>query len=254
MNRPERRLCVFLSAGATRYAIDAARVLEVARASAGALRFSQEVPLRELSVLLGGDHETPADAGVLIDSTPPLALQVKQVEGVFDCSELPRWPVQGRLIPLLAPAIGAALEHEGRLVFELDADGAARGLPRRSRPLERHLCSAASAVVFVVQNERMAIPLAHVVQVLPVGAYFNRSPNAGSFLGVAIHRARPCPIFTVGQLGLVEPFLLLFEVGGDLLGLGASQVEGVRSGASLEGVAILDVGRMFSFSAFPSSS
>ena len=247
VSRDERRLCVFFSAAATRYALDAVRVLEVARANEeGALELSQHLPVRDLSLLLGGDTEQAVAAGVVMDVSPTLALRVKQVEGVFDCTTLPRWPVHGRLVPLLAPAIAGAMEYEGRLVFELDADGAARGLPRQVKPLERQLCTASSALVFTVQGERLGMPLHQVVQVIEAGACFNRAPNAGSFLGVAMHRAQLCPVFTVGPLGLVQPFVVLFEVGGDLLGLSASQVEGVKSGSALTGASVLDVGRMFS--------
>jgi chemotaxis signal transduction protein len=259
VSRDERRLCVFFGAGATRYALDAVRVLEVARVNEeGTLQLSQHLPVRDLSLILGGEAEAHVGAGVVLDVSPTLALRVKQVDGVFDCTGLPRWAVQGRLVPLLAPAITAAIEYEGRLVFELDADGAARGLPRQLKPLERHHRTDfppnavaprgfdPSALVFTVQGERLAIPLHHVVQVIEAGAQFNRAPNAGSFLGVAVHRAQLCPVFTVGPLGLVQPFVVLFEVGGDLLGLSVSQVEGVRSGTSLDGASVLDVGRMFS--------
>ena len=50
----------------------------------------------------------------------------------------------------------------------------------------------------------------------------------------------------MGPLGLVQPFVVLFEVGSDLIGLSASQVEGVKSGSALAGASVLDVGRMFS--------
>lgn len=246
MSRNERRLCVFFSAGRTRYALDALRVLEVARARAdGSLQLPPESVVRDLPSLLGGEEERHAAAGVVVDGVPPLALRVKEVEGVFDCTGLPRWPVQGRLIPLLAPAFSGALEYEGRLIFELDADGAARGLPKQLKPLERHLRTDTSALVFMVEGERLAIPLQHVAQVIAGGACFNRSPNAGSFLGAALYRSHLCPIYTVGPLGVVGAFLVLFEVNGGLVGLSASRIEGVRSGASLEGAGILDITRMF---------
>lgn len=245
--RDERRLCVFFSAGATRYALDALRVLEVKRAQDdGVLEHTQHLLVKDLSLLLGGDPEVEVRAGVTVDVDPTLALRVKQVDGVFATGALPRWIVKGRLLPLITPAIRAALEFEGRLVFELDAEGVARGLPRQSKPLVRHTREAPQALVFTVQGERLAIPLHHVVQVIEAGAHFNRCPNAGTFLGVALHRGELCPVFTVGPLGLVQPFVVLFEVNGDLLGLSASQVEGVRSATSLNGVPLLDVGRMFS--------
>lgn len=247
MSAPARRLCVFFSAGASRYALDAAQVLEIARANeAGELALSWFTPTKDLARLLGGDDEPRAEAGIVIDVMPPLALRVRHVDGVFDAATLPRWPVQGRLIPLVAPVISAALEYEGRLVFELDPESAARGLPRQSRPLERHTRETDAALVFTVDGERLAVPLHTVVQVIEAGACFNRSPNAGSFLGVAQHRGQLCPVFTAGALGVVLPFAVLFEVRGELVGLAASAVEGVRRGPALQGATVLDVGRMFS--------
>jgi chemotaxis signal transduction protein len=245
--RDDRRLAVFFSAGATRYALDAVRVLEIARAGAdGALQVSQHVPVKDLSLLLGGDEEPEVSAGIVLDLSPTVAVRVKQVEGVFDTAALPRWKMQGRLIRLVAPAIVGALEYEGRLVFELDAEGAARGLPRQQKPLERHVREDAGGLVFTVQGERLAVPLSSVVQVIEATHAFNRAPNAGSFLGAAVHRGQLCPVYTVGPLGLVQPYVVLFEVAGELLGLSASQVEGVRTGPALLGATILDVGRMFS--------
>lgn len=245
--RDSRRLCVFFSAGGTRYALDALRVLEVSRASDdGALKLSPHVQVRDLSALLGGEADLRAGAGLTLDVEPTLAVRVSAVEGVFDTAALQRWPIQGRLIPLVAPAIGAALEYEGRLVFELDAEGAARGLPRQVRPLVRLTREADQVLVFSVDEERLAIPLHHVVQVIEARDYFNRAPNAGTLLGIALHRSRLSPVFTVGALGVVHPFIVLFEVNGDFLGLSVARVEGVRAATSLDGVAVLDVGRMFS--------
>lgn len=247
MARDDRRLSVFFSAGATRYALDAVRVREVVRLGAGpGLPLDEALAQKDLSHLLGGDDEPEVGAGVVLDVTPPLALRVKQVDGVFDCAQWPRWKIHGRLIRLLAPAVVSAVEHEGKLVFELDAEGASRGLPRQLKPLERHLREDTGGLVFFVQGERLAVPLSSVVQVIEATNAFNRAPNAGSFLGAAVHRGQLCPVFTVGPLGLVQPYIVLFEAGGELLGLSASQVEGVRVGPALGGAPILDVGRMFS--------
>ena len=247
MTRDSRRLCVFFSAGATRYALDALRVLEVSRAREdGSLKLTPHVQVRDLSSLLGGEADPSAAAGITVDVSPTIAIRVSAIDGVFDAAPLPRWPIQGRLIPLVAPAIGGALEHEGRLVFELDAEGAARGLPRQVRPLVRLTREADQVLVFSVDEERLAIPLHHVIQVIEAGAHFNRAPNAGTLLGIALHRSRLCPVFTVGTLGVVHPFVVLFEVNGDVLGLSVTRVDGVRKATSLDGVAVLDVGRMFS--------
>ncbi len=238
---------MLFSAGATRYAVDAVRVVGVTRTDAnGVLALPENVEARDLSSLLGGDPEPETTAAVTIAVTPQVALRVKRVEGVFDVGPAPRWPVSAKLIPLITPAVSAALEFDGRLVFELDADGVSRGLPRQVKALERLTREADQALVFTVQGERLALPLHHVVQVIVAGRHFNRAPNAGTFLGVALHRGQLCPVFTVGPLGLVQPFVVLFEVNREVLGLSASQVEGVRSRASLDGVGVLDVARMFS--------
>lgn len=240
-----RQLMVFFCAGATRYALDALRVLEVLRSEQGPLALEGHWPLRQVASLLGGDEEE-VRAAIVIEVSPTVALGVARIDGVFDCAGLPRWPVHGRLVPLVAPAICATFLFEGRLIFELDAEGAVRGLPRQLRPLERHLCAASKALVFDVQGTRWGIPLAAVVQVLEPAEQFNRSPNAGSFLGVVTHRHQLCPIYTVGTLGAMLPFVVLFELrGGEVLGLTATRVEGVHSGAALAGVDVLDVERMF---------
>lgn len=246
--KPEhRRLCVIFTAGPTRYAVDAVRVMGVTRADEhGHLTLPEQIELKDLAQLLGGEADPDASAAVTIASGPPIALHVRRVEGVFDVGAAARWPVSGRLIPLLSPAIGAALEFEDRLLFEIDADGVSRGLPRQLKPFDRQTRAGEQALVFTVQGERLGVPLHHVVQVIEATTHFNRAPNAGSFLGAALHRGQLCPVFTVGPLGLVQPYVVLFEVNRELFGLSASQVEGVRQGASLDGVGVLDVARMFS--------
>ena len=81
----------------------------------------------------------------------------RQLDPGPDCTEdlfaLSPAEIRARGIALLAPAIASAMEYEGRLVFELDADGAARGLPRQLKPLERHHRTDPSALVGFVADE-----------------------------------------------------------------------------------------------------
>jgi hypothetical protein len=97
------------SAGATRYAVDAVRVVGVTRTDAnGVLALPENVEARDLSSLLGGDPEPETTAAVTIAVTPQVALRVKRVEGVFDVGPAPRWPVSAKLIPLITPAVRRA--------------------------------------------------------------------------------------------------------------------------------------------------
>lgn len=246
MAAEKRQLAVFFQAGQTRYAVDALRVLEVVRSEHEPLVTKGRWEERHLALLLGGEDEV-ARAAVVIDVTPTLALLVASVEGVFDRSGSARWPVQGRMIPLVAPVIAGTFLFEDRLVFELDVEGVTRGLPRQMKTLERHVRQSPSALVFSVEGERLGVPLHQVAHVLEPKGLFNRSPNAGTFLGVVMHRHHLCPVYTVGRPGVMLPFVVLFEArAGDLIGLTATAVEGVKSGSALEGLNVLDVERMFS--------
>ena len=185
-------------------------------------------------------------AGLVMDVSPTLALRVKQVDGVFDCTTCLAGRCRAGWCPCWRPRSPRRWNTRAGSSSSSTPTAQRGACPGSSSRSSATTAVDPSALVFTVQGERLAIPLQHVVQVIEANACFNRAPNAGSFLGVAVHRAQLCPVFTVGPLGLVQPFVVLFEVNGDLLGLSASQVEGVRSGGALGGASILDVGRMFS--------
>jgi hypothetical protein len=83
VNVSERRLCVFFEAGATRYAIEATSVVEVARATQDEETLRGHLAIRDLSVLLGGDPEERPGTIVLLDTSPSVAARARRVEGVF---------------------------------------------------------------------------------------------------------------------------------------------------------------------------
>lgn len=249
----ERRLYVFFEAGASRYAVEAVGVMEVARPDEGGETLREHLGLRDLSQLLGGlDEERPGTA-IVFDISPTLAVRVKSVEGVFDAARSPKVPLARRMIPIVAPAIRGGILHEGRLFFELDTDGVARGLPRQSRRPERFTRTAVNepCLVFDAAGERLGVPLSRVSQVVPAGPTFNRSPGQGGCIGAIAHGQLLVPVFdvsatTVSQGSALQPLVVLVESKGELLGIAATRADGVRQPSSLGEVTVLDIERMFS--------
>jgi len=241
----ERRLYVFFEAGRTRYAIEG--VQEVARPAAGDETLHGHLGLRDFSQLLGGAAEEGASAALVLDTSPTLAVRVKSVDGVFDASGDRQLPLPRRMIPLAAPALRGGLVHEGRLFFEVDTDGVVRGLPKSTRQLERATRTPAEpCLVFESSTERFGVPLARVRQVVPAAGAFNPAPGTSAFLGAVVHQQGLCPVFSVSESRAPEAFIVIAEAGGELIGLSAQRADGVRPPASLDGVSVLDLERMFS--------
>jgi hypothetical protein len=241
-----RRLCVFFSAGVTRYAVEAVSVLEVARPGTDDELAQRHLWLRDLSLMLGGAAEVRPGAALVLDTSPTMAVRVREVEGVFDAAGDPELVLSNRLITLVAPAVSRAIVHEDRLVFELDAQASTRGLPRQIRRPEVATLEPTSACLLVRSGTvRLAIPLPQVLQVTAVGTRFNHAPGAGAFRGAMAFEQQLCPVFCLTDAPALESFVVLIELGGELLGLTASEAEGVRQPSSLQEVHVLDLERMF---------
>ena len=241
-----RRLCVFFSAGITRYAVEAVSVLEVARPGTDDELAQRHLWLRDLSLMLGGDPEVRPGAALVLDTSPTMAVRVRDVEGVFDTANDPELALSNRIISLVAPAVSRAVLHEDRLVFELDAQASTRGLPRQLRRPEL-ACLEPTSPCLVVRSgtARLAIPLPHVLQVTAVGTRFNHAPGFGAFRGAMAFEQQLCPVFCLTDAPALESFVVLVELGGETLGVTASEAEGVRPSSSLQEVHVLDLERMF---------
>lgn len=243
----DRRLYVFFEAGKTRYAIEAVGVLEVARPPADADALHGNLALKDLSRLLGGDAEARPATALVLDTSPTLAVRVRTVEGVFDAAADRLLPLPRRMIPLAAPALRGGLLREGRLSFEVDTDGVARGLPRSTRRPERTTRAPTEAcLVFESGTERLAVLLSRVRQVVPAAAAFNPAPGTGAFLGAVAHAGSLCPVFSVSDTTAPEPLIVLAEAGGEVIGLSAQRADGVQQPGALGEVPVLDLERMFS--------
>lgn len=243
----ERRLYLLFEAGRTRYALEAVGVVEVARPGPGVETLHGHLKLRDLSELLGGGPEPRPQAALVLDTSPTVAVRVAEVEGVFDASASPRFPLPRRMLPLAAPALRGGLSYEGRLRFEVDTDGVARGLPRSTRRPERvRWGRSGPCLVFDSAGQRFGVPLPVVRQVVAAGGAFNAAPGVGAFVGALAFEGQLCPVFTVAEVEASEPLAVIVEVGGEVLGLSASRADAVAAAEALDGVEVLDVERMFS--------
>jgi chemotaxis signal transduction protein len=242
------RLCLLLDAAGTRYVVEAVAVAEVARPAVDQDTLHGHLGVRDLSLLLGGEDERRPGTVLVLDTSPTLAVRVREVEGVFDVTRARPLALGSRLISLLSPVVRAALTWEGRLFFELDVDGVVRGLPRQhKRPEISSRAPVGPCLQFESAGQRFALPLTVVRQVVSIGQGFNRAPGRGPFLGAVVHQDKLLPAFSLTG-NAVEPLLVLADVGagGEGVALAASRADGVKLPDALTDTPVLDLEHMFS--------
>ncbi len=246
MNVSERRLCVFFEAGATRYAIEATSVVEVARSTQDEETLRGHLAIRDLSVLLGGDAEERPGTIILLDTSPSVAARARQVEGVFDASSHLVLPLPNRLVHLVAPVVKQGLVSEAGLTFELDAAEVPRGLPRQSKRVELATTTAPGPfLIFDSGPLHLALPLADVSQVASKGPMFNAAPGVGSFVGVLMHQQRLVPAFSLTGTE-AEALLIVIELASGPVALSASRAYGVKTAEAVGEARIVDAVATFS--------
>ena len=246
MNVSERRLCVFFEAGATRYAIEATSVVEVARSTQDEETLRGHLAIRDLSMLLGGDPEARPGTIVLLDTSPSVAARVRRVEGVFDAASHLVLPLPNRLVHLVAPVVKQGLVSEAGLTFELDAAEVPRGLPRQAKRVELATTTAPGPfLVFDTGPLHLALPLADVSQVASKGPMFNAAPGVGSFVGVLMHQQRLVPAFSLTGTE-AEALLIVIELASGPVALSASRAYGVKTAEAVGEARIVDAVATFS--------
>jgi hypothetical protein len=237
---------VFFEAGATRYAIEATSVVEVARSSLDEETLRGHLAIRDLSTLVGGDPEERPGTIVLLDTSPTVAARTRRVEGVFDASSHLVLSLPNRLVHLVAPVVKQGLVSEAGLTFELDAAEVPRGLPRQSRRVE--LATTTSPGPFLVFDSgplHLALPLVDVSQIASKGPMFNAAPGVGSFVGVLMHQQRLVPAFSVTGTE-AEALLIVIELASGPVALSASRAHGVKTAEALGEAKIVDAVATFS--------
>ncbi len=262
-----RRLCLLVEAGEARFAIEATSVMEVAQPGADGQFQRGVLEVRDLSALLGGAPERGPGMVVVLDTSPTLAVRVREVVEVADVARAPSF--------LLPPGLGGlaglsrgALVHKERLYLELAAEalphqpGPLAGVP--PRPVYLLETPPERALVLESQGRHYGLPLPLVSQVVARGQDFTSLPvQAGPVAGLFPHDQALWPVCSapglLGEAAGAEPFFVLTELAGQNVALAASRVVGVyphfaptevRGEFSAQGLSapalFLDLQRMFS--------
>jgi hypothetical protein len=234
-------------AGRTRYAFDAERVLEVADAHIAQQR-GHLTPV-DLTSFLCRTPQEKATHCIVLDVNPSLAVRADEVYGVESEIGAERIALSGILAERLHPLVSEALLSKGTLSFVLNIDA--------MRPLRAVECTFAvraesvSEQVFAIERNgvKLAVDLMHVVQVISAQA-INELRLGKSFFGALFFRGLIVPALDVASADvfLMPAFVVLVEVQGQLIALGADRVLGVKKPNQTTDAKILDLTQSISFS------
>lgn len=245
-----QRLMLRVEAAGTRFAIDAAQVIEVAAAPPSGAALHGNLVLEDLSTRLGGNPEGAAQNAIVLDTSPTLGVRVARAPGVTDANGARALIVPPALSRLLEPAVRGVLELAGALHFELDVEALAKApllqrLPKLSE--FRDAMAAPQSLVFSHAGRRYAVPLHLVRQIVSTQALLP-SPLPGPLLGLVEHSGRLWPVWSAGapEPDARPPLAVLVESTAGAAALCAESAEGVRQGAALEGVMPVNVAALFS--------
>ena len=233
-----RRLALLCEAGPARYALEASRVLEVTPPDPDAERATVRgvFPLEDLSTLMGGAPERRPGLAVLLDTSPTLAVRVREGAEVADVAGAPHFQLTSDLAQRIGPLVRGALQHQGLLYLELRAEalGQTRMLPP---PPPRNVtwldAPQGPALLFESGGSLFGVPLQHVLQISPLLAAFCAFPVPGGVIaGLLAHAGALWPVYALaaflGQPPVVEPQVVMLELAGMQVALCASRVQGIE--------------------------
>lgn len=233
-----RRLALLFEAGPARYALEASRVLEVTPPDPDADRATVRgvFPLEDLSVLMGGAPERRPGLAVLLDTSPTLAVRVREGAEVADVAGAPHFQLSRDLAQRIGALVRGALQHQGRLYLELRAEALGQTCmlppppPRIVTWLEG---PPGEALIFESGGALFAVPLAHVLQISPVLAAFCPFPVPGGVIaGLLAHAGALWPVYALpaflGRPLAVESHVVLLELAGIQVALCAARVLGIE--------------------------
>jgi hypothetical protein len=235
-----RRLALLFEAGPARYALEASHVLEVTPPDADPDRATVRgvFPLEDLSVLMGGAPERRPGLAVLVDTSPTLAVRVREGAEVADVAGAPHFQLTRDLAQRIGTLVRGALQHQGRLYLELRAEALGQTCmlpappPRVVTWLEG---PPGPALLFESGGALFGVPLAQVLQISPVLAAFCPFPVPGGVIaGLLAHAGALWPVYALpaflGQQLIVESHVVLLELAGIQVALCASRVQGIAHG------------------------
>ena len=110
-----RRLALLFEAGPARYALEASRVLEVTPPDPDPERATVRgvFPLEDLSTLMGGAAEARPGLAVLLDTSPTLAVRVREGAEVADVAGAPHFQLTRDLAQRMARWSGVRSSTRG---------------------------------------------------------------------------------------------------------------------------------------------
>jgi len=235
-----RRLALLFEAGPAHYALEASRVLEVTPPDPEAERATVRgvFPLEDLSVLMGGAPERRPGLAVLIDTSPTLAVRVREGAEVADVAAAPHFELTRDLAQRIGTLVRGALQHRGRLYLELRAEALGQTCmlplppPRIVTWVEG---PPGPALLFESGGTLFGVLLAHVLQISPVLAAFCPFPVPGGVIaGLLAHAGALWPVYALpaflGQPLETESHVVLLELAGIQVALCASRVLGIEHG------------------------
>ena len=233
-----RRLALLFEAGPAHYALEASRVLEVTPPDADQERATVRgvFPLEDLSVLMGGVPERRPGLAVLLDTSPTMAVRVREGAEVADVAGAPHFQLTRDVAQRIGAVVRGAIQHQGRLYLELRAEvlGQARLLPPPAPRIVTWLeAPQGPALLFESGDTLFGVPLQHVLQISPVLATFCRFPVPGGVIaGLLAHAGALWPVYALpaflGQPPEVESQVVLLELAGMQVALCASRVHGIE--------------------------
>lgn len=233
-----RRLALLFEAGPARYALEASRVLEVTPPDPDAERATVRgvFPLEDLSTLMGGAPERRPGLAVLLDTSPTLAVRVREGAEVADVAGAPHFQLTRDLAQRIGTLVRGALQHQGRLYLELRAEalGQTCMLPTPAPRIVTWIDSPQGpALLFESGSSTFGVPLTHVLQISPVLAAFCPFPVPGGVIaGLLAHAGALWPVYGLpaflGEPLAVESQVVLLELDGIQVAVCASRVLGIE--------------------------
>jgi hypothetical protein len=185
---------------------------------------------------MGGAPERRPGLAVLIDTSPTMAVRVREGAEVADVAGAPHFQLTRDLAQRIGVVVRGALQHQGRLYLELRAEALGQSCMLPSPPprvVSWMEGPPGPALLFESGGMLFGVPLPHVLQISPVLAAFCPFPVPGGVIaGLLAHAGTLWPVYALpaflGQAPAMEPQVVLLELAGIQAALCASRVQGIE--------------------------
>jgi chemotaxis signal transduction protein len=185
---------------------------------------------------MGGAPERRPGLAVLLDTSPTMAVRVREGAEVADVAGAPHFQLTRDLAQRIGTLVRGAVQHQGRLYLELRAEALGQTCMLPPPPLRIVPWLGAPqdpALLFESGGTLFGVPLQHVLQISPVLAAFCPFPVPGGVIaGLLAHAGALWPVYALpaflGEPPTVESQVVLLELAGIQVALCASRVLGIE--------------------------